>query len=167
MQIDVTPILEAGTDKVGFSFDWEVPDGLYEDKSFPEPVHVAGNVVNRSGYMFLTLNAKVKYRTQCARCLSELEREYTFDLTKNVALDKDVSDEDDDVAVIVGSGIEMDEPLEELLFLELPSRDLCKEDCAGLCPKCGANLNKGDCGCEKKEIDPRLAVLKKYLDNNN
>lgn len=166
MRIDMTPILEARTDKVGFSFDSEIADGLFADKSFPVPVHVDGEVVNRSGYMFLTLNAKVKYKTQCARCLEEIERDFSLDLTKNVAMDGEISD-DDDVIVIRDSGIETDEPLEELLFLELPSRDLCKEDCAGLCTKCGANLNYGECGCEKKEIDPRLAVLKKYLDNNN
>ena len=54
----------------------------------------------------------------------------------------------------------------ELLFLGLPTRDLCREGCRGLCPKCGKNLNEGDCGCDRKEIDPRLAVLKKFLDTD-
>jgi len=42
---------------------------------------------------------------------------------------------------------------------------LCDEDCKGLCPKCGQDLNQGQCGCVTKEIDPRLAVLQKFLDS--
>ena len=61
--------------------------------------------------------------------------------------------------------MELDEPVGELLFLELPSRDLCSEDCRGFCPKCGKDLNEGNCDCDTKEIDPRLAVLKKFLTN--
>ena len=53
--------------------------------------------------------------------------------------------------------------VEEEIMLEMPSRTLCKEDCRGLCQKCGKNLNEGDCDCDKKEVDPRLAILKTLL----
>ena len=53
--------------------------------------------------------------------------------------------------------------LEEEIMLEMPSRTLCREDCLGLCPKCGKNLNEGSCGCAQHEPDPRLAVLKTLL----
>ena len=65
------------------------------------------------------------------------------------------------------SVMELDEPVGELLFLELPSKDLCSEDCRGFCPKCGKDLNTGDCDCNGKEIDPRLAVLQKFLTTEN
>ena len=42
-------------------------------------------------------------------------------------------------------------------------RVLCSEDCKGLCPKCGRDLNEGECGCDLKEPDPRLAVLAQLL----
>ena len=51
----------------------------------------------------------------------------------------------------------------EDVFLSLPSKLLCKEDCKGICPQCGKNLNEGPCGC-KKEVDPRLAALLDFLD---
>jgi uncharacterized protein len=54
-------------------------------------------------------------------------------------------------------------PVEEEIMLEMPSRTLCKDDCLGLCQKCGKNLNEGDCNCDKKEVDPRLAILKTLL----
>ena len=47
--------------------------------------------------------------------------------------------------------------------MNLPGRFLCSEDCKGLCPKCGADLNLGDCGCDKEDIDPRWADLQKIM----
>ena len=52
----------------------------------------------------------------------------------------------------------------EDVFLSLPSKLLCSEDCKGICPQCGKNLNEGPCDC-KKEIDPRLAALLDLLDS--
>ena len=57
----------------------------------------------------------------------------------------------------------IDEQLAEALLLDFPRKVLCSEDCPGLCPKCGKSLKGGDCGCPKKEIDPRLAVLATLL----
>lgn len=87
-------------------------------------------------------------------------------LRKNAALKNDIREDDDDTVPVADSAIELDGPAGELLFLGLPTRDLCREDCRGLCPKCGKNLNEGDCDCDRKEIDPRLAVLKKFLDTD-
>jgi uncharacterized protein len=58
----------------------------------------------------------------------------------------------------------MDEQLYLQLEMEFPLRFLCKEDCKGLCQRCGKNLNEGECGCETKEFDPRLAPLKALLE---
>ena len=58
----------------------------------------------------------------------------------------------------------MDEPLREQIEMEFPVRFLCKDDCKGLCSKCGQNLNRGECSCNKKEIDPRLAPFAKILE---
>lgn len=57
-------------------------------------------------------------------------------------------------------------PLEEIAreqaLISLPMKPLCSEDCRGLCPECGKNLNAGDCACAKERVDPRLEVLKKF-----
>ena len=61
--------------------------------------------------------------------------------------------------------VDIDADIAEAFLLELPMRHLCKEDCPGLCPKCGKRLAEGDCGCKnEKEIDPRLKVLQKLLE---
>ena len=54
----------------------------------------------------------------------------------------------------------------ELSLLSVPIKILCRPDCQGLCQQCGANLNFGGCGCEREEIDPRLAVLQSLLKDN-
>ncbi len=63
------------------------------------------------------------------------------------------------LAAYEGDAVDLDELVREQILLALPSRHLCREDCKGLCQKCGANLNAGDCSCEQGEVDPRWAAL--------
>ena len=58
-----------------------------------------------------------------------------------------------------GDAVDLDELVREQLLLALPSRHLCREDCKGLCQKCGADLNRNQCSCEQGEVDPRWAAL--------
>ena len=79
----------------------------------------------------------------------------------------DLSDEDNpEIFPLEGTWLDLSDLLETCFILSTETKFLCKEDCAGLCPICGKNLDDGPCGC-KKEVDPRLAVLGQLLDNNN
>mgnify|MGYP002624301755 CR=1 FL=1 len=60
--------------------------------------------------------------------------------------------------------LDIDDLLESVYILSMDRQILCREDCKGLCPRCGADLNEGACGCGK-ESDPRLAVLEQLLDD--
>ncbi|NLH02379.1 MAG: DUF177 domain-containing protein, partial [Clostridiales bacterium] len=62
--------------------------------------------------------------------------------------------------------LDLSDLLETCFILSMESKFLCRENCEGLCPSCGKNLNDGPCGC-KKEIDPRLAVLGQLLDKKD
>lgn len=62
-------------------------------------------------------------------------------------------------SVYEGGEIDFDEVVREQILLGLPTRLRCREDCKGLCPVCGADLNEAECGCQKQEIDPRWAGL--------
>ena len=172
MKLDLRPLL-AG-DRL-LEFDYEITLDTSEDTSiffsgvgFPSPMKVKGEITNTAGYMRMTLTTSVEYVAQCARCLSPVAGEFAFDLEKTVAprdllgdLDEDKLDE---FAIIEDGFLDMDEQLLEQLQMEFPMRFLCKEDCKGLCPKCGKNLNEGECDCDHREIDPRLAPLQKLLD---
>jgi len=54
----------------------------------------------------------------------------------------------------------------EQILLALPSRRLCREECKGLCPTCGADLNAGRCDCEQREVDPRWSALAELKDKS-
>ena len=172
MKLDLRPLL-AG-DRF-LEFDYELSLETSEDAGsylsgvgFPSPMKVKGQITNTAGYMRMTLTTSVEYVAQCARCLSPVSGVFTLDLEKTVAprdllgdLDEDKLDE---FAIIEDGFLDMDEQLQEQLEMEFPMRFLCREDCKGLCPKCGKPKKEGDCGCVTKEIDPRLEVLKKLLD---
>ena len=87
-----------------------------------------------------------------------------IDFEKTVCAEGDLQNTDnDDYVEIEDSMLDIDEALIEDMILNFPLKILCDEDCKGLCPKCGIDLNTGSCSCVTKEIDPRLAVLLKLF----
>lgn len=168
MILDMLPILSGASQQIDFEFSFTPSaDSLiatvYSDVDFAEPITVSGYVRNMAGYMILSADVKVIYRTVCARCVEPVCSELDISFEKDIASSGEVSSENDDYIIIEDKKLDLLAPVEEEIMLEMPSKTLCKEDCLGLCPKCGKNLNEGDCDCAKKEVDPRLAVLKTLL----
>ena len=62
-----------------------------------------------------------------------------------------------------GDVIDLTSVIRDVLLSDQPLNNICNADCRGLCLKCGANLNYGDCGCDRTVIDPRLAALQQLL----
>ncbi len=103
----------------------------------------------------------------CARCAEEytftLEAPFTFVLAPRPALggeERELSAEDMALSFYEGTEIDVTPLVHEQAILALPTRPLCREDCRGLCARCGANLNAGTCRCTADSSDPRLAVLR-------
>jgi len=104
-------------------------------------------------------------KLHCSRCLAEYEESLSSDLDFVIDLggsaDQAASEEDGYYVADPSSGFfEMDDLVRESLILSLPLKPLCSEDCKGLCPICGVDLNKKQCDCVKDEIDPRWEQLK-------
>ena len=173
MKLDLRPLL-AGDRLLEFEYELQLDTDPEDTASFlygvdfPSPMKVKGDITNTAGYMKMSLTASLDYSAKCARCLTEVNGSFAFDLEKTVAPREILSDLDedrlDDYAIIEDGFLDMDEMLREQLEMEFPLRFLCKEDCKGLCSKCGKNLNEGECDCAKGDIDPRLAPLQKLLD---
>lgn len=167
MILDMLPILNGEKNRIEFSFTM-TPDKedivclSFPDIEFIEPISVTGYVKSMAEYMFLHEDVSLKYKTDCARCAEPVDGEISFSFEKDIATD-DVSKDNDDYIFIEDKKLDLIEPTTEQLMLELPSKTLCREDCAGLCPKCGKNLNFGKCNCPEHEGDPRLAILKTLL----
>jgi uncharacterized protein len=106
----------------------------------------------------------------CARCLEPLKREVAarFDLVyrpvNTIARAEEISlgDEDTDVGFYTGQGLFLADVLAEQVLLALPMKVLCRAECKGLCPSCGANLNRDRCRCGPRAMDPRLAPLAEW-----
>ena len=169
MILDMLPILSGASQQIDFEFSF-TPSAesflvtVHSDVDFTEPITVSGFVRNMAGYMVLSADVEVSYRTACARCLEPVCSKLEISFEKDIASSGEVSSENDDYIMIEDKKLDLLLPVEEEIMLEMPSRTLCKEDCLGLCPKCGKNLNEGDCSCAKKEVDPRLAILKTLLE---
>lgn len=101
----------------------------------------------------------------CARCLEEyplhMTREFAFVLSPQRTFGREVALTRDDLALSFYGGKEIDlSPfIHEQVVLALPTHPLCREECKGLCPRCGTNLNLEQCGCREEWHDPRLAIF--------
>jgi len=71
---------------------------------------------------------------------------------------------EEELIVVSGYTLDLTEPIISSILLSLPMKTICDEDCKGICPNCGRDLNEGQCNCEDKNIDPRLAKLKELMD---
>lgn len=139
-------------------------DFLYSinDEAVCTPIHVTGEIYNKTGIVTFKAKAKFDYATQCALCCKPLIRHATVPI-KHILL-TELQDEDfDDLYVQVENmRLFVDDLVTEDIWLAIPARFLCKDDCKGLCPQCGADLNETSCNC-KKAIDPRLEALQQLL----
>ena len=138
----------------GTEFDREsLPDGV----SFEEPVHIKGRAENIGGQVEISARVTAKLSTVCARCTKEISEDVDFSFSERLA-GKD-SQEDDDVILLEGSEVDIADLALNNFITVSPMKYLCKEDCKGLCPHCGADRNQVDCGCDDEVTDPRLDVL--------
>ena len=115
--------------------------------SFSRPVKIKGTIMNRAGIVSLKYSAEFTLHICCDRCLIEFDRDYCFDfehiLVRSLSNDSDFED-----YVVTGSDeLDMDELALTDCLLQLPSKMLCREDCLGLCPVCGTDLNQSKCDC--------------------
>lgn len=122
-----------------------------------------GFIVNNAGALTLRGTLSAAMRCVCDRCAAEFDREVSYPL--DVPLASELQDEENpDYFLLEGDELDLEELLETVFILNMDTRFLCREDCKGLCSRCGKNLNEGPCDC-RTESDPRLAVLEQLLDD--
>ena len=131
---------------------------------FETPVLVKGRVENRLGVVTISYTAEYRMHYLCDRCLSDEYRDNKMSFEHILLNDPNAAGASDDYILTEGNSLDLDELVVSDILLELPTKLLCKDDCKGLCPSCGKNLNVGGCDCETKTVDPRLEVLRQLLD---
>lgn len=117
-------------------------------------------------------HATTRLELECGRCLepfeipvdTAFELRYVPELADVTEPDREVTDDDLTTAYYSEGALDVTEMLREQFQLALPMKPLCTEACKGLCPQCGTNLNRTQCGCTPRWEDPRLAALKGLLE---
>lgn len=159
MFIELEPVFN--NDGAYKAFDYAF---VLTDSGIKEPASVKGRVENRAGVVTLTADVALHYETACDRCLAPISRSFQARFT-HVLVDKLQDEDNDDFILVEDMHFDLDALLREDILLELPTKELCKPDCKGLCPNCFVNLNEQRCTC-KKPTDPRWAVLQELLDES-
>ena len=129
-----------------------------------KPVRYSVAVSNIASVVSLKLDIVFEYSAPCDRCGVTASKEHTVTVEKSLATSLE-RQESDTIIVVPDMQLEVDELVYTEVVVNLPSKHLCKDDCKGLCVKCGKNLNEGDCGCSSAEYDPRLEKLRELLNH--
>ena len=130
---------------------------------YQSPLIINGIIRKSSDSIRMNLNIKTKVAVPCSRCLEEAE--YPIDMEAEVVLltEDTVSWEDEyDSFIIENDEIDLIDIATLEILQEILVQPLCGEDCQGICPSCGKNLNTEECNCEK-ETDSRFDILKELL----
>ena len=165
MLLGLSQIMDTPGATVPFSTSVDLSDLQY-GTSFPvtEPVTAEGQVRNTAGVLVMTGSIQTTIHGTCDRCATEFDRAMEFPL--DVVLVTELANEENEdewVFPLEGDSADLDDIVRTVFVLNLDSKLLCKEDCQGLCCRCGKNLNDGPCSCQK-ELDPRFAALKQLLE---
>ena len=165
MLLGLSKIIDCPGATVPFSTSVDLSD-LCFGVSYPvsEPVKAEGMVRNTAGVLVMTGEISTCIHGTCDRCATAFDRE--INLPINVVLVTEMANEENEdewVFPLEGDSADLDDIVRTVFVLNLDSKLLCKEDCEGLCHRCGKNLNDGPCNCQK-ELDPRFAALKQLLD---
>ncbi|MGE0443840.1 MAG: DUF177 domain-containing protein [Vicinamibacterales bacterium] len=132
------------------------------------PVEVAFDVHKDKEKFRLVGSARTELELACSRCLepfrlpvhAEFDLRYLPAAEASAGAEHEVADEDLETSYYRDDQIDVNELLREQFYLALPMKPLCREDCKGLCPQCGTNLNTAACDCAPAWEDPRLAPLR-------
>lgn len=165
MLLGLSKIIDCPGQSLPFSVSVDLSDLRY-GVSYPvsEPVLARGTVRNTAGVLMMEGEVSTTIHGICDRCASSFDREVRFPI--EVVLVTELANEENEdewVFPLEGDSADLDDIVRTVFVLNLDSKLLCKEDCKGLCPKCGKNLNEGPCNCQK-ELDPRFAALKQLLE---
>jgi len=162
MKVDISDILKVSGASLTVEME-ELIDGFDEldEFIFDTPVKLNCRLTNMGGIVKMEGHLMVDYKVKCSRCLKDIQSSLRAELKEEFA--QEGQTEDDDRYTYADKVIVLDNVLKDNIILNLPARQLCRDDCKGLCPKCGIDLNNGRCNCSEEETDPRMEVLKNFF----
>ncbi len=143
------------------------PKDLVEKSSFLDPVSAEVRIIRSGDKIVVRGNVKTTIELECTRCLAPYSEKIdsSFDLVffpeEVVTFEEEIELKEEDLNTLYYKEgiIDIDRIIIDQINLSIPFKPLCSEECKGLCPVCGKNLNEGPCGCEVKKNDPRINLI--------
>ncbi len=173
MKVDLTELLNGNEDQLTFQEKIIPDDEEIKNVGFKTwgPIEAKGTIFRANHELILNLELAFDYETECDRCLkgveNHIEDTYTFIMQEKKDFDEfSEENEDVDIALYEDLYYNSKDDIMDSAYLALPNKILCTDDCKGLCPHCGIDLNESTCNCEENQIDPRMEVLKDLLNND-
>lgn len=173
-RFSVSQLLQEPT---GATRQYELDDAqLAVDQTFSmKPVKGRVRLTRTPKGILADVKAHGNVEIECGRCLTRYEHPLAFKFSEQYYQTVNVStgarlpapEEDDPFLIDETHKLDLEDALREYALLNMPPAPRCQEDCKGLCPQCGKNLNEGSCDCEPEHIDERFAVLSKLLGEDN
>ncbi len=164
IKINVAEITKHLTGKKPLSYELEPEELDLTESDLPVVglISVEGEISNAGDVLLLQADVRAKVRRVCSRCLREFTGENRGHVVEKF-YPAGAQGVESDAFVYEGDIVDLTDPLRESLLLAEPLRVLCKEDCLGICPVCGADRNVSPCSCDTSTIDPRLSALKQFF----
>lgn len=164
MKIDLTGLFNGSVDKLDIDYKLDLSNLIY-GTYYPikDSVSVSGSVYSKADVIYLELAVSFVFCGVCDRCAEDVKKDFTLSVSRVIVEELQNEEDDDDYIIVNNRELDVDELVSEEVSLSLPTKMLCKEDCKGLCQKCGANLNVEKCDC-KPDVDPRMSALLQLLD---
>ena len=165
MRLELSSIIDRPGESIAFSTNVDLSDLVFgTSKPVSEPVTAAGTVRNTAGVLVMKGLITTCIHGTCDRCAADFDREVEIPIDAVLVTElANEENEDEWVFPLEADAADLDDIIRTIFVLNMESKLLCKEDCKGLCFRCGKNLNDGPCGCQK-ELDPRFAALRQLLD---
>lgn len=129
---------------------------------FTEKSPLKLHLQNKDGHkLLIEATGEVTIVAECDRCLTEVPVKVSIDFSREFVLEnqKIVVDELDDAVYLEGQILDTDRLVYDEILVNWPMKVLCRDDCKGICNKCGCNLNLQDCTCDRTVVDPRMAAI--------
>lgn len=165
MIIDLNNLFNGSADKINIDYRLDLSELIYSTyRPIRDGVNVVGSVYSKADVLHLSVNISFDFYGFCDRCAEEVKKRFDFDVNRVIVERLENEQDDDDYVIVKDRKLNLDELVSEEVSLSLPNKILCREDCKGLCPSCGTNLNVKKCDC-KKETDPRMAALLQLLED--
>lgn len=156
--VELEPVFNNEGAVLPLDFEIDMKDTEYDAiRPFVNPVHVRGKIVNSIGIVSLVAEAEFTLNLTCDRCAAPFSRDFSVPL-EHILVTETNDENNDDFIIIDSFHYDLEPLVTEDIILSLPTKILCKEDCLGICHRCGKDLNNGPCDCGR-EYDPRWDVL--------